>query len=41
MPSVIETKNVTRNEILDMMNEKDKLEQQLKALWEVLQSVSI
>lgn len=41
MPSVIETKNVTRREIIDMMNEKEKLEQQLKSLSEVLQSVNI
>lgn len=41
MPSAIETKNVTRSEILDMMNEKEKLEQQLKSLGEVLQSVSV
>lgn len=40
MPSAIENKNVTRKEILEMMNEKEKLEQQLKALIEVLESVS-
>jgi len=40
MPSAIETKNVTRREILDMMNEKEKFEQQLKSLGEVLQSVN-
>jgi len=40
MPSAIETKNITRREILDMMNEKEKLEQQLKSLGEVLQSVN-
>lgn len=39
MPSAIDTKNVTRREIIDMMDEKDKLEQQLKSLCEVLQSV--
>ncbi|KAL5240806.1 hypothetical protein ACI65C_008216 [Semiaphis heraclei] len=38
MPSAIETKNITRREILEMMNEKEKLEQQLKALGEVLES---
>lgn len=41
MPSAVETKNVTRREILDMMNEKEKLEQQLKSLGEILDSVSI
>lgn len=41
MPSAIEIKNVTRREIIDMMDEKDKLEQQLKTLGEVLQSVNI
>lgn len=40
MPSAIENKNVTRKEILDMINEKEKLEQQLKALGEILDSVS-
>jgi hypothetical protein len=40
MPSAIENKNVTRREILDMMNEKEKLEQQLKILSEHLDSVS-
>jgi hypothetical protein len=40
MPSAIETKNITRREILDMMNEKEKLEQQLKTYGEVLQSVN-
>lgn len=39
MPSLIENKIVTRREILDMMNEKEKLEQQLKSLLELLQSV--
>ncbi|XP_025405311.1 26S proteasome non-ATPase regulatory subunit 9 [Sipha flava] len=38
MPSAIENKNVTRREILDMMNEKEKLEQQLKILSEHLDS---
>lgn len=41
MPSAIETKNITRREILDMINEKEKLEQQLKVLIENLQSVNI
>lgn len=40
MPSAIENKNVTRKEILEMMNEKEKLEQQLKALLEILESVN-
>lgn len=40
MPSAIETKNITRREILEMMNEKEKLEQQLKSLGEVLESVN-
>lgn len=40
MPSAIETKNITRREILDMMNEKEKLEQQLKSFGEVLQLVN-
>lgn len=39
MPSVIENKTVTRREIIEMMSEKEKLEQQLKSLIEVLQSV--
>ncbi|XP_025197870.1 26S proteasome non-ATPase regulatory subunit 9 [Melanaphis sacchari] len=38
MPSVIETTSITRKEVLDMMNEKEKLEQQLKSLGEVLES---
>lgn len=38
MPSLIENKIVTRRDILDMMNEKEKLEQQLKSLLELLQS---
>lgn len=41
MPSAIKTKNVTRMEILEMMSEKEKLEQQLKTFSEVLQSVNI
>lgn len=41
MPSAIETNNITRREILDMMNEKEKLEQQLKSLGEVLESVNL
>ncbi|KAF0769528.1 26S proteasome non-atpase regulatory subunit-like isoform X1, partial [Aphis craccivora] len=41
MPSLIENKIVTRREILDMMNEKEKLEQQLKSLLELLQSLNI
>jgi len=39
MPAVIEKKNMTRREILEMMSEKEKLEQQLKTLTDVLQSV--
>ncbi|VVC32346.1 Hypothetical protein CINCED_3A005096 [Cinara cedri] len=38
MPSAVETKCVTRREIIEMMNEKEKLEQQLKTLGDVLQS---
>lgn len=41
MPSAVEMKNITRREILDMINEKEKLEQQLKVLIENLQSVNI
>jgi len=41
MPSAIETKNVTRMEILEMMSEKEKLEQQLKTLADVLHSVYV
>lgn len=41
MPSAVETNSVTRREILDMMAEKEKLEQQLKSFSEVLQSVNI
>lgn len=40
MPSTTEDRGETRREILDMMNEKDKLEIQLKALKEILDSVS-
>ncbi|XP_050421595.1 26S proteasome non-ATPase regulatory subunit 9 [Adelges cooleyi] len=38
MPSAVSTKGVTRSEILGLMNEKEKLEQQLLALMEVLTS---
>lgn len=41
MPAAVELKNITRREILEMINEKEKLEQQLKVLIENLQSVNI
>ncbi|XP_050544495.1 26S proteasome non-ATPase regulatory subunit 9 [Daktulosphaira vitifoliae] len=38
MPSAVGSKSVTRSEILEMMSEKEKLEQQLKTHIDVLQS---
>lgn len=41
MPSAAEPNQVTRRQILEMMTEKEKLEQQLKTFSEVLQSVKV
>lgn len=41
MPSAVEDRISIRREIIDLMNEKVKLERQLEGLVQVLQSVSI